>query len=65
VSLIENDCKALLARNAKVYMACRSKERADNAILELEKITGKKALFLPLDLASLKSVKEAVTLFMR
>jgi hypothetical protein len=58
-------CQVLLIRNAKVYIGCRSKERADNAILELERITGKKALFLPLDLASLKSVKEAATLFMK
>ncbi|EKM79457.1 hypothetical protein AGABI1DRAFT_59093 [Agaricus bisporus var. burnettii JB137-S8] len=55
--------KALLAHNAKVYIGCRSKERAERAILDLKEATGKEAIFLPLDLASLGSVKDAAMQF--
>ncbi|KAL5524385.1 RDH1_2 [Sanghuangporus sanghuang] len=55
--------KALLHKNAKVYMASRNKEKADAAITELEKETGNEALFLELDLADLNSVKRAVEQF--
>ncbi|OCB88245.1 NAD(P)-binding protein [Sanghuangporus baumii] len=57
--------KALLHKNAKVYMASRNKEKADAAITELEKETGNEALFLELDLADLNSVKRAVEQFRR
>ena len=40
-------------------MGSRSKTKAEAAIEELKKITGKEALFLELDLSSLDSVKEA------
>lgn len=56
--------KALLARNAKVYLACRTAEKAEDAIADLERTTGKKALFLPLDLASLKNVKTSAQEFL-
>lgn len=61
------DCvlQALLTHNAKVYLACRAAERAQQAIMDLEEATGKKAVFLPLDSSSLKSVKEAATEFLR
>lgn len=49
--------KALLAHNAKVYVAARSQEKAEVAIKDLKESTGKEALFLKLDLADLKSVK--------
>ncbi|KAG1751095.1 hypothetical protein EDB19DRAFT_1675262 [Suillus lakei] len=49
--------KALLAHNAKVYVAARSQEKAEVAIKDLKDSTGKEALFLKLDLADLKSVK--------
>ncbi|KAI0809193.1 NAD(P)-binding protein [Irpex lacteus] len=56
--------KALLAKNAKVYIATRNKEKSLAAIEELSKATGKEALFLPLDLADLKNVKAAAEEFL-
>ncbi|OSX63981.1 hypothetical protein POSPLADRAFT_1045123 [Postia placenta MAD-698-R-SB12] len=46
-----------------VYMATRSKARADTAIRELKEQTGKEAIFLELDLASLRSVRKAAEEF--
>ncbi|PSR76806.1 hypothetical protein PHLCEN_2v8187 [Hermanssonia centrifuga] len=51
--------KALLEHNAKVYLAARSKSRADAAIADLKATTGKDAIFLELDLANLASVRRA------
>lgn len=48
---------ALLRKNAKVYMASRKKSRAEPAIAELKEKTGKEAIFLQLDLASLRRSK--------
>lgn len=45
-------------------MASRSAERASNAIEELKKDTGKEAIFLHLDLMSLKSVRNAADEFL-
>ncbi|TFK40855.1 NAD(P)-binding protein [Crucibulum laeve] len=56
--------KALLLHNAKVYIACRSQIKAEEAILDLEQHTGKKALFLNLDLGDLKSIKTAAEEFL-
>lgn len=56
--------QALLEHNAKVYLAARSKERAEGAIASLKEVTGKEAIFLELDLSSLSSVKKAVTEFL-
>ncbi|KAG8724241.1 hypothetical protein FRC09_020679 [Ceratobasidium sp. 395] len=57
-------CKALLRKNAKVYLAARSKAKADEAIEWLKQETdGKMAIFLELDLASLASVRKAVEAF--
>jgi len=56
--------KALLEHNAKVYMASRSKEKAEAAIADLKKATGKEAVFLELDLGSLASVRQAAAEFM-
>ncbi|KAG8679030.1 hypothetical protein FRC09_019316, partial [Ceratobasidium sp. 395] len=56
-------CKALLEKNAKVYLAARSKTKADEAIEWLKTETGKMAVFLQLDLASLVSVRKAVEEF--
>ncbi|KAG8747712.1 hypothetical protein FRC10_011839 [Ceratobasidium sp. 414] len=54
-------CKALLNKGAKVYMAARSKAKADDAIEWLKAETGGKApVFLQLDLADLGSVRRAV-----
>ena len=57
--------QALLSKNAKVNMACRSRQRAEEAIVDLKKQTGKEAIFLELDLASLKSVKSSAETFLR
>ncbi|KAG8747713.1 hypothetical protein FRC10_011840 [Ceratobasidium sp. 414] len=54
-------CKALLNKGAKVYLAARSKAKADDAIEWLKAETGGKApVFLQLDLADLGSVRRAV-----
>ncbi|KAJ6541978.1 NAD(P)-binding protein [Mycena vulgaris] len=51
--------KALLLHNAKVYLACRSISKGEEAIATLEKQTGKAPILLPLDLSSLDSIKQA------
>jgi len=55
--------KALLGKNAKVYMASRSQERAEIAIANLKNETGKEAIFLQLDLSNLASVRKAAEEF--
>ncbi|KAF7303833.1 NAD(P)-binding protein [Mycena indigotica] len=57
--------KALLQHNAKVYMASRNPQKASQAIDELERVTGKRAIFLELDLSDLASVKSAAMEFQR
>jgi len=59
VGIGKETIKALLEHNAKVYMASRSKEKADAAISELKAQTGKEAIFLELDLSSLASIRKA------
>ncbi|EPQ54653.1 NAD P-binding protein [Gloeophyllum trabeum ATCC 11539] len=49
--------KALLNHNAKVYMACRSKTKAEAAIAQLKEETGKAAIYIHLDLMDLRSIK--------
>ncbi|KAI0051997.1 NAD(P)-binding protein [Auriscalpium vulgare] len=56
--------KALLQHNAKVYLAARSEERAQEAITALKTDTGKEAIFLKLDLADLVQVKAAAEEFL-
>ncbi|KAF9783764.1 hypothetical protein BJ322DRAFT_1007799 [Thelephora terrestris] len=56
--------KALLSKNAKVYIATRNEDRAKAAIEDLKRTTGKEAVFLKLDLSSLKSVKAAAEEFL-
>ncbi|CAE6443934.1 unnamed protein product [Rhizoctonia solani] len=59
-------CKALLEKNAKVYLAARSKSKADEAIKWLKNQTnGKVATFLELDLAHLASIRKAAEDFQR
>jgi retinol dehydrogenase 12 len=55
----------LLEKNAKVYLAARSKEKAEAAIAELKTKTGKEAIFLELDLSDLTSVRKAAATFLR
>ncbi|KAG8955906.1 hypothetical protein FRC04_006353 [Tulasnella sp. 424] len=57
--------QVLLSKNAKVYMAARSKEKAEATIAELKSVTGKEAIFLQLDLANLDSITKAANEFMR
>lgn len=57
--------KQLLRKNATVYLATRSQERAERAIEELHEQTGKRAHFLPLDLSDLNSVKNAAEEYKR
>ena len=54
----------LLEHNAKVYIAARNQKSAEAAIEELKEKTGREALFLELDLASLASVKKAAESFL-
>jgi len=57
-------CKYLLIHNSKVYMACRSQEKAEASIVELKAETKKDDIhFLKLDLADLESVKAAAAEF--
>ncbi|KAH7101567.1 NAD(P)-binding protein [Auriculariales sp. MPI-PUGE-AT-0066] len=59
-------CRHLLLKGGKVYMGARSRERAEVAIAELATETGgRKAIFLPLDLADLASVKTAAVQFLQ
>ncbi|KAJ3899837.1 NAD-P-binding protein [Lentinula edodes] len=56
--------KAVLLKNAKVYMAARSSEKAAMAIARLKVETGgKEAIFLELDLSNLSSVRNAAKEF--
>ncbi|KAG6868967.1 hypothetical protein C0993_006489 [Termitomyces sp. T159_Od127] len=56
---------ALLAHNAKVYIAVRNKEKAQEAIKDLEEATGKQAFFLQVDLADLPTIKSGAEEFLR
>ncbi|KAJ7437989.1 NAD(P)-binding protein [Mycena galericulata] len=56
--------KALLLKNATVYLAARSPAKGKAAIAELESETKKRAEFLELDLADLKSVRRAAEAFL-
>lgn len=58
--------QALLRCNAKVYLACRTRSKAEQAIRELHvDYPNNTALYLELDLASLKSVRKAAEEFLR
>jgi NAD(P)-dependent dehydrogenase (short-subunit alcohol dehydrogenase family) len=56
--------KQLLIKDATVYMAARSEEKAMEAIGNLEQETKKRAMFLQLDLADLASVRKAAESFL-
>lgn len=55
----------LLTHNAKVYIAARNRQKVEAAIRELQEETGKTAILLELDLASLRSVKVSAEQFLR
>ncbi|KAH9046337.1 NAD(P)-binding protein [Lactarius deliciosus] len=56
--------KHLLAHNAKVYLAARSAQRANEAIAELQSETGKEAIFLQLDLSDILAVRKSAQEFL-
>ncbi|KAJ7610505.1 hypothetical protein FB45DRAFT_334297, partial [Roridomyces roridus] len=56
--------KQLLLKNAKVYLAARSADKAALAIKRLEAETNKAAIFLPLDLGDLPSMRKAAEQFL-
>ncbi|KAI9434783.1 NAD(P)-binding protein [Lactarius indigo] len=56
--------KQLLARNAKVYLAARSAQKANEAIAELKNETGKEAIFLELDLSDIPAVRKSAQEFL-
>ncbi|QRW14046.1 short chain dehydrogenase [Ceratobasidium sp. AG-Ba] len=59
-------CKALLSKNAKVYMAARCPKKANAAITRLKEETGNKSpCYLQLDLGDLQSVRLAATQFLQ
>ena len=51
-------------RNAKVYLAARSVQKANEAIAELKNETGKEAVFLKLDLSDLPAVRKSAEEFL-
>jgi retinol dehydrogenase-12 len=53
----------LLSRNAKVYLACRNQQKAEEAIRELKSLTSNEGHFLKLDLSDLKAIKAAAEEF--
>lgn len=58
--------RVVLEHNAKVYIACRSEERARAAIADLKEVTGKNDMhFLSLDLASFACIKNSAEEFKR
>ncbi|KAJ7673272.1 putative short-chain dehydrogenase, partial [Mycena polygramma] len=56
--------KQLLLKNAKVYLAARSPEKAAAAMNSLEAETRKSAIFLELDLADLNKVRSTADTFL-
>ncbi len=59
--------RVLYAKNAKVYVACRSEEKATKAIAQIKKATPTskgELVFLSLDLADLAKVKAAAQIFL-
>ncbi|KAH7877569.1 NAD(P)-binding protein [Lentinula edodes] len=60
VGIGRETCRILVARNAKVYLAARSEERAQTAIDDICRSTGKSNIhFLKIDLSDLSSVRKA------
>lgn len=54
----------MLLKNATVYLAARSPSKGNEAIAQLESETGKRAKFLELDLADLRTVRKAAEAFL-
>ncbi|KAJ4001347.1 NAD-P-binding protein [Lentinula boryana] len=65
VGIGRETCRVLVARNAKVYLATRSEERARIAIDDICQSTGKSNIhFLKIDLVDLASVRKAAEEYM-
>jgi NAD(P)-dependent dehydrogenase (short-subunit alcohol dehydrogenase family) len=56
--------KQLLVHNAKVYLAARNAQKANEAIAELKNETGKQAVFLQLDLSDIPAVRRSAQEFL-
>ncbi|SCZ96362.1 BZ3500_MvSof-1268-A1-R1_Chr8-2g10143 [Microbotryum saponariae] len=56
--------KALLKKNAKVYLAAQSQDKAEKAIASLKQETGREAIFLKLNLGDLASIKPSAEEFL-
>jgi NAD(P)-dependent dehydrogenase (short-subunit alcohol dehydrogenase family) len=54
-----------LFKKAKVYLAARNRQKAEEAIAALKEETKKEAIFLQLDLADLDSIKRTAEEFER
>ncbi|KAJ3773147.1 NAD(P)-binding protein [Lentinula raphanica] len=65
VGLGKETCKQLLIKGCDVWLAARSKAKAEPVIAELKEVTGKEAYFLELDLSDLDAIKEAAEKFLR
>lgn len=67
-SIGKETAKVLLQHNAKVYIACRSAEKARTAVEDLKSATGKTdddLKVLSMDLSNLRTIKPAVDEFLR
>jgi len=62
--LVKETVRALLAHGARVYIAARNKAQCEDTIRQLKQDTGNEAIYLSLDLASLKAVKTAAEEFL-
>ncbi|KIK78346.1 hypothetical protein PAXRUDRAFT_16919 [Paxillus rubicundulus Ve08.2h10] len=57
--------RVLLAKNAKVWIACRDVSKGEAALKELKERTGRDAHLLKLNLSNLKSIKNSAEDFLR
>ncbi|KAF8130187.1 hypothetical protein EV363DRAFT_1296843 [Boletus edulis] len=57
--------RVLLTKNAKVWIACRNVSKGEATLKKLKELTGRDAHLLQLDLANLRSIKQAAEEFLR
>lgn len=66
VTLGKETARVLLAHNAKVYIGCRSADKAKAAVEELKASTGKTEIYVvPMDLSNLPTIKAGVDEFLK
>lgn len=63
VGIGKETARVLLAKNAKVWIACRDATKGKAALDELKEQTGREAHLLQLDLANLRSIKQSAEEF--